>query len=155
VVASSCACLLTVLLLECRRVSGQAGSLVLVVVAVVVVVVVVVAWRLPLYVVPASTAAMTIADVVTGDFGQLRQLAAWTRQVQLCSSVQIYILPDSEGAFSPPAISSRLEMEGSEGFFSSAGGEGGDCGCARWYGWSRCRCCACRVYETEGALGAV
>jgi hypothetical protein len=35
-------------------------------------------------------------------------------------------LPDSEAVFSPPAISSRLEIEGREGFFSSAGGEGGD-----------------------------
>jgi hypothetical protein len=32
----------------------------------------------------------------------------------------------SEALFSPPAISSRLEMDGSDGFFSSTGGEGGD-----------------------------
>ena len=38
-------------------------------------------------------------------------------------------LPVSEAVLSPPAISSRLEMEGSDGrdgFFSSAGGDGGD-----------------------------
>jgi hypothetical protein len=37
-------------------------------------------------------------------------------------------VPDSEGARSLPAIVSRLEMDGSEGFCSSTGGEGGDCG---------------------------
>jgi hypothetical protein len=35
-------------------------------------------------------------------------------------------LPVSEAGFSFPANSSRLEIEGSEGFFSSAGGDGGD-----------------------------
>lgn len=48
-------------------------------------------------------------------------------------------LPVSAAALSPPANSSRLEMDGSEGFCSSAGGEGGDCGrCWRWYGACDC-----------------
>ena len=58
-------------------------------------------------------------------------------------------LPVSDAVFSPPAISSKLEMDGSEGFFS-AGGEGGDCGCSLWY-----TCCSdCRVYGFRGPLGA-
>jgi hypothetical protein len=36
------------------------------------------------------------------------------------------LLPVSDAVFSLPAISSRLEIDGREGFFSSAGGEGGD-----------------------------
>jgi hypothetical protein len=64
-VASSCASLR--LVLEHRRLAAQAGLLV---------VAVVVAWRLPLYAVPVLTAAMTIADVVTEDFEQLRLLVA-------------------------------------------------------------------------------
>jgi hypothetical protein len=122
-----------------RRSSAPVGSLV---------VAVVVAWRLALYDVPASTAAMTIPDVVTEDFGQLRLLVPLTRQ-ERCE-----VLPVSGAAFSLPAISSRLEMEGSEGFFS-AGGEGGDWGRARWYGCSGCCVCVCvwRVYVWEGALG--
>lgn len=43
-----------------------------------------------------------------------------------------WLLPDSDAAFSPPAISSKLEMDGNDGFLSSAGGEGGDRGCTRW-----------------------
>jgi hypothetical protein len=35
-------------------------------------------------------------------------------------------LPVSDAAFSLPANSRRLEIDGSEGFFSSAGGDGGD-----------------------------
>lgn len=40
-------------------------------------------------------------------------------------------LPCSEAGASPPANSSRLEIDGSEGFCSSAGGEGGECGRCR------------------------
>lgn len=38
-------------------------------------------------------------------------------------------MPDSEEALSASAMCNKLEMDGSEGFCSSTGGEGGDCGC--------------------------
>jgi hypothetical protein len=52
-------------------------------------------------------------------------------------------LPASEAGFSLPANSSRLEIEGSNGFCSSAGGDGGDWGRCRWYWYSTC--CGCAV----------
>jgi hypothetical protein len=93
--------------LQCRQQCAQRGSLVSEVVV-------------PLYAVPASVVAMTTVGVVTEGFGQLRLLGLAILKVH-CEQV----LPDSEAVFSPPAISRRLEIEGSEGFFS-AGGEGGD-----------------------------
>jgi hypothetical protein len=79
---------------------------------------------------------MMIGDVVTeGYFGQLRRwLATVPGKVQPCEC-----LPVSDAVFSFPANSRRLEIDGSEGFFSSAGGDGGDCGRC-------CCCCCCRLY---------
>lgn len=75
--------------------------------------------------------AKKTVDVVTVDcVGQLRLVRATERGKERL--VVESFLPDSVAVLSPPAISSRLEMEGSEGFCSSAGGEGGDWGCCRW-----------------------
>jgi hypothetical protein len=113
---------------------------------------------LPRPAVLASSGVTTIGDVVTGDyFGQLRRWLAMIRgKVQPCEC-----LPVSGAVFSFPANSRRLEIEGSEGFFSSAGGDGGDCGrcCCRYCCSSCCvgRGCgcggggACTVYE-EAAM---
>jgi hypothetical protein len=100
---------------------------------------------LPLYAVPALVVAMTTVDVVTEGLWQLRLLGPDVGRIHFGQ-----FLPDSEAVLSPPAISRRLEMEGREGFFS-AGGEGGDWGCSRWYGYG----CACRVYGFGGPLGTV
>ena len=123
---SFCECFRTVVR-KCRRSSAQAGSLV--------VVRAVVASRLPLCVALALVGAMMIVDVVIEDFGQLR----WLGMFFACKVQFAEVLPVSGAVFSPPAISSKLEMEGREGFFS-AGGEGGDCGCSLWYACWRCCC---------------
>jgi hypothetical protein len=83
--------------------------------------VVVGAWLLPLPAVPASVAAMMTGGVVTEDFGKLQWVS--TNGEGKCNGA---CLPVSEGAFSLPANSRRLEIDGSDGFFSSAGGDGGD-----------------------------
>jgi hypothetical protein len=56
--------------------------------------------------------------------------ATWVRTRE--REVTVEHLPASAG-LSPPANSRRLEMDGNDGFCSSAGGEGGDCGRCRWY----------------------
>jgi hypothetical protein len=121
---SSCGCLV----LEVLERTGRAGWLA---------VVAVVASTLPLCAVPAVAVGMMTGDVVTADFGQLQPLVPCSWKVRPRE-----LLPVSDGALSPPAISSRLEMDGSEGLCSSAGGEGGDWISCRWYCWSawlRCR----------------
>lgn len=66
-------------------------------------------------------AVKSIVDVVTVDFGHLQLLGEGLRRGGL-----VVFIPVSVAAFSPPAISSKLEMEGRDGFLSSAGGDGGD-----------------------------
>ena len=109
-------------MLERRRLSGRAGWMVAVAVA---------ASSLTLGAVPALAVGKMTGDVVTADFGQLRPLVLSSWKVRPRG-----LLPVSDGGRSPPAISSRLEMDGSEGLCSSAGGEGGDWMCCRWYCWS-------------------
>jgi len=73
----------------------------------------------------AVVAAMTTGAVVTEGSGKLRRMISGVFK----ESATVGMgggLPDSEAGFSLPANSSRLEIDGSEGFFSSAGGEGGD-----------------------------
>jgi hypothetical protein len=77
-----------------------------------------------IFVAPASIVAR---DAATGGYDRLRlPLVSWRGRRGGAD------LLDSEAAVSGPAMCRRLEMEGSEGFCSSTGGDGGDCGC-RWY----------------------
>lgn len=74
----------------------------------------------------AVVAAMTTGAVVTEGSGKLRRMISGFFKESATVGRGGGGLPDSEAGFSLPANSSRLEIDGSEGFFSSAGGEGGD-----------------------------
>jgi hypothetical protein len=108
--------------LECKQQSALAGSCEVEIE--VAVVAVVVASCLSHYTAAALVEVMTIVAVVIAGFGQLRPLVLLMHGEGATRKV-----PGSDATLSPPAISRRLEMDGSDGLCSSAGGDGGDRGC--------------------------